>query len=116
MRYPIAAFALLLAGPLAAASEEGPPQTQIVPLYVSTNRPLVMLTIGDSEPLPVVFDTGTDENILDSAYATRAGLKIVGHSTVVDGATGKSLEVPKAETPDPRISGVGLTTTTVQLL
>src|SRR4051794_5191082 len=90
--------------------------TEIVPLYVSTNRPLVMLTIGDSAPLPVVFDTGTDENILDSSYASRAGLKVVGHSTLVDGANGKTLEVPTAATPDPRLSGIALDTKTVQLL
>ena len=106
------------AAPAAAPSDPSaaPPATVIVPLYVSTSRPLAMLTIGDSAPLPVVFDTGTDENILDSAYATRAGLKIVGHSTVVDNGSGRSLEVPVAATPDPRLSGMPLETKTVQLL
>jgi hypothetical protein len=99
-----------------AASPAGTPTSQIVPLYVSTTRPLAMLTMGDAAPLPVVFDTGTDENILDAGLAARAGLKVVGHSTVVDGATGKSLEVPTAATPDPRLSGVPLDTKTVQLL
>ena len=64
----------------------------------------------------MVFDTGTDENILDAALATRAGLKVVGHFDLVDGASGKSLEVPTAATPDPRLSGVPLDTKTVQLL
>ena len=93
-----------------------PQATQVVPLYVSTNRPLAMLTMGDGAPLPVVFDTGTDENILDSAIGTRAGLKVVGHSTVIDGASGKSLEVPVAAMPDPRISGTALEIKTAQLL
>jgi len=101
---------------VAQAGASGPPATQIVPLYVSTTRPLAMLTIGDAAPLPVVFDTGTDENILNVGLATRAGLKVVGHSTVVDGASGNSLEVPTAATPDPRLSGVPLDTKTVQLL
>ena len=55
-----------------------PRPSEIVPLYVSATRPFAMLTIGDSAPMPVVFDTGTDENILDAALATRAGLKVVG--------------------------------------
>jgi len=91
-------------------------KTEIVPLYVATTRPLVMLTIGGKTPLPVIFDTGTDENILDSGYASSAGLKIVGHSTVVDNGSCRTLEVPVASTPDPRISGVALDTKTVQLL
>ena len=81
------------------------------------NPPLAMLTIGDSAPMPVVFDTGTDENILDAALATRAGLEVLSDiSTSLDGASGKSLEVPTAATPDPRLSGVPLDTKTVQLL
>jgi len=115
MRYVIAAVLSLSASP-GLAGDTALPATEIVPIYASSNRPLVMLTIGDSAPLPVVFDTGTDENILGATYAGRAALKLVGHSTVVDAATGKSLEVPKAETPDPRISGVALDTKTVQLL
>ena len=31
---------------------------KIVPLYMSEKRMLVMLRVGDSLPLPVVFDTG----------------------------------------------------------
>lgn len=113
-------FVLLVAALIAtqgvAAAGDSASTSQVVPLYISANRPLAMLTIGDSAPLPVVFDTGTDENILDTALATRAGLKVVGHSTVVDGASGNTLEVPVAATPDPRLSRVPLDTKTVQLL
>ena len=113
----IAAMSASIVLPQAGASADpAPPATEIVPLYVSTSRPLVMLTIGDNAPLPVVFDTGTDENILDSTYAKRAGLKIVGHSPLTDGATGKSTEVPVAAIPDPRLSGVALDIKTAQLL
>jgi len=90
--------------------------TQIVRLYVGADRALAMLTIGESPPLPVVFDTGTDENIVDSAYAAKAGLQIVGHSPLTDGATNKTIEVPVAATPESHLGGVALDTKTVQLL
>jgi hypothetical protein len=106
----------VLAAANAMPAFAAPRPSEIVPLYVSTSRPLAMLTIGDSAPMPVVFDTGTDENILDAALATRAGLKVVGHFNLVDGASGKSREVPTAAAPDSRLSGVALDTKTVQLL
>jgi hypothetical protein len=113
-------FALLVAALIAtqsvAAAGDSSSTSQIVPLYVSASRPLAMLTIGDSAPLPVVFDTGTDENILDAALATRAGLKVVGHFNLVDDASGKSLKVPTAAAPDARLSGVPLDTKIVRLL
>src|SRR5918993_827741 len=108
----LSVFAAANAMPAFAA----PRPSEIVPLYVATSRPLAMLTIGDSAPMPVVFDTGTDENILDAALARRAGLKIVGHFNLVDEASGKSLEVPTAATPDSRLSGVPLDTEIVRLL
>jgi hypothetical protein len=85
-----------------------PQASEIVPLYVSTVRPLAMLTIRDSGPMPVVFDTGTTENSLNAALGKRAGLKVVGHFKLIDDASGKSVEVPTAATPDARLSGVPL--------
>jgi len=96
-------------------AEAAPAPSEIVPLYVSTNRPLAMLTIGDSAPMPVVFDTGTTENSLNAPLGKRAGLKIVGHFTLVDDATGKSAEVPTAAAPGARLSGVPLDIKTVPL-
>jgi hypothetical protein len=92
-----------------------PAPTQIVPLYISTNRPLAMLTIGDSAPMPVVFDTGTTENSLDAALAKHLGLKVVGHFDLVDDASGKSVKVPTAAAPDARLSGVPLDIEVVRL-
>ena len=115
MKLVFAAAVLAWSTQGAAAEKPPAPFTEIVPLYISVDRPLAMLTIGDAAPLPVIFDTGTDENVIDEPLATKAGLKVVGHSTSVDGATGKAKEVPVAETPDPRLSGVPLDTKTVQL-
>jgi hypothetical protein len=117
----LAALALACSVPASTAlsqdtAEGSPEASEIVPLYVSTNRPLAMLTIGDSAPLPVVFDTGTEDNILDSSYSARAGLKVVGRAPLIDAATGKSTEVPVVSLPDPRLSGVPLSVKTAQLL
>lgn len=116
MRFLFAAAAFSWGAQCVAAEKAPAPHTQIVPLYISVDRPLMMLTIGDSAPLPVVFDTGSDENLLDSTLATRAGLKVVGHFNLTDDTNGKSQEVPVAATPDPRLSGVPLDTKTVKLL
>src|ERR1700752_1681731 len=97
---------LVLASTNAVPAFAAPKPSEIVPLYVSTTRPLAMLTIGDSAPIPVIFDTGSDENVLRAALAKRAGLKIVRHFNLVDDASGKAVEVPTAATPDPRLSGV----------
>jgi hypothetical protein len=105
----------VLAAAIAMPALAAPKPSEIVPLYVSTNRPLAMLTIGDSAPMPVVFDTGTTEDILDAALAKRLGLKVVGHFNLVDDASGKSSEVPTAATPDARLSGVPLDAKVVRL-
>ena len=115
MRRFILGLGALLATQGAAGAEAPAPTTQIVPLYVSTNRPLAMLTVGDSAPMPVVFDTGTTENILDATLGRRLGLKVVGNFNLVDDASGKSVEVPTAAAPNAQLSGVPLDTQVIRL-
>jgi hypothetical protein len=115
MRRFILWLGAVLATQGAAGAEAPAPTTQIVPLYVSTTRPLAMLTIGDSAPMPVVFDTGTTENSLDATLGRRLGLKVVGRFNLVDDASGKSVEVPTAAAPDARLSGVPLDIKVVRL-
>jgi hypothetical protein len=91
------------------------PPSQIVPVYIATTRPLVMLTIGDSAPMPVVFDTGTTENSLDAPLGKLIRLKIVGRFKLVDDVSGKSVVVPTAAMPDARLSGVPLDSKIIRL-
>ena len=105
----------ILAAANAMPAAAAPAPSEIVPLYISTNRPLLMLTIGDSAPMPVVFDTGTTENVLDAALARQMGLKIVGRFKLVDDASKKSVEVPTAAAADVRLSGVPLDVDVVRL-
>ena len=111
----LCSYLSVLAAVNATPATAATPTSEIVPLYVSTVRPLAMLTIGDSAPMPVVFDTGTTENILDAALGKREGLKVVGHFKLVDDASKKSVEVPTAAAPDARLSGVPLDTKIVRL-
>ncbi|SJM68404.1 hypothetical protein FM111_13365 [Brevundimonas diminuta 3F5N] len=57
---------------------------------------MVMLTIGDNPPLPAVFDTGTNGNVIDMGVAEKLGLENRGGSRSIDGSTGKP--VPGFET------------------
>jgi hypothetical protein len=92
-----------------------PKPSEIVPLYISTDRPLVMLRIGNSAPLPVVFDTGTTENNLDSTVAKQVSLKIVGHFKLIDDVSKKSTIVPTAAVTNARLSEVPLDIKIVRL-
>ena len=69
---------------------------QTIQLFQSSNRVLVMLKIGDHPPMPAVFDTGTNGNLVDVGVAERLDLPNRGGSVSVDGSTG--LPVPGFET------------------
>ena len=105
----------VLSAAIAMPAAGAPKPTEIVPLYIATVRPLAMLTIGDSAPIPVVFDTGTTENIIDAAVAKQIGLKVVGHFKLVDNVSKKATVVPTAAAPDARLSGVPLDIKVVRL-
>ena len=67
----------------------------IMPLYISTNRMLVMLRVGGMGPFPVVFDTGTDGNVLDLNLSNKLALPHSGPSQSIDGT---GTHVPGYET------------------
>jgi len=72
------------------------PRPPVIELFQSSHRLLVMMKIGDHPPMPVVFDTGTNGNLVDLKIAERLGLPHVGPSKSIDGSTG--LPVPGFET------------------
>lgn len=105
----------ILASANAMPASAGPAPSEIVPLYISTNRPLAMLRIGKSAPVPVVFDTGTTENSLDATVAKQVRLKVVGHFKVVDDVSRKSKVVPTVAAPRARLSEVPLDVNTIPI-
>ncbi|MDR3565616.1 MAG: retropepsin-like aspartic protease [Negativicutes bacterium] len=52
---------------------------------------LTLLKVAGSEPVPVFFDTGSSENILDLKLAAKLGLPNLGPSTAIDGSLGKPI-------------------------
>jgi Aspartyl protease len=48
-----------------------------------------MLRVGDHAPVPVVFDTGTNGNVVDLKLAAALNLPKTGPSPSIDGSTGK---------------------------
>jgi predicted aspartyl protease len=66
-----------------------PVKPETIPLYMSEKRMMVMLRVGNSQPLPVVFDTGTNGNLVSLNVADQLHLPKNGPSPSVDGSTGK---------------------------
>ncbi len=94
---PVFAALALLGGEAPAAVAPPPPAAAVVrpvesfPFYSSKNRMLVIARFKGGAPAPLVFDTGTNGNIIDTAFARSIGLPNVGPSNSVDGATGKPI-------------------------
>jgi hypothetical protein len=117
VRRPLTFITLVMvASSLGAAAPEAPGPSVILPLYLHRDRPLAMLTIGGHLPSPIIFDTGTDENIVSKSLASEYKLKQVGTSPLLDLGTGKSTTVPTVALPDPRLGGVPLSITIAQVL
>lgn len=93
-----------LSADLAAAQAMSKPTAPVrIPLYVSDGRALLMMRVNGGHPSPVVFDTGTNGNLLYKSYADDLGVPNVGPSQSRDGSTG--LPVPGYTT---RLTGVTL--------
>ncbi|HEY8591904.1 MAG TPA: aspartyl protease family protein [Sphingomicrobium sp.] len=76
---------------------------------------MAILTIGGAAPAPVVFDTGTDVDMLTESYASGLKLPTVGKSESIDLATGKRSWLPVVELGSVRLGAASLADTKVQL-
>lgn len=121
MRWRIIASLLIASGAYAQASSSGlpakapqapanttPPAKEIIPVYMSSTRALVMLRVGDNPPVPVVFDTGTNGNLVDVKLADRLGLPNTGPSPSIDGSTGKPVPGHDSFIKNARLGGVAI--------
>ena len=100
----------LLVPPTGSPAQEPPAATkpQIVHLFLSETRALAMLRIGTAPPVPVVFDTGTNGNLIDTGLADRLGLPNTGPSPSIDGSTGKPVAGHDSFIRDARLGGVAI--------
>lgn len=101
-------IAALTLSPAASFAQAAPAAAKpdIVRLYMSDTRALVMLRVGDAAPVPVVFDTGTNGNLLDIGLADRLGLPNTGPSPSIDGSTGKPVAGHDSFIRGARLGGV----------
>lgn len=104
------------AGGIATPAPNHADPSILVPVYVHDRRPLVMLTVGGKVPSPIIFDTGTDENIVSQTFADQYALERIGRSPLIDLGTGKSAIVPTVALPDPKLGGVPISVKTAQVL
>ena len=82
------------------------PKPEIIQLYMAERRALVMLRVGDAAPVPVVFDTGTNGNLVDTGVAARLNLPHVGPSEAIDGSTGKPVPGYRTTMRGARLGGI----------
>jgi len=54
----------------------------IIPLDLSTQRPVFELMIGDKGPYRFIFDTGSTTNVIDVGLASELKLEVVGEDTL----------------------------------
>jgi|688.fasta_scaffold122769_2 predicted aspartyl protease len=90
------------AAPAEGAPAKAAPAGEVIPLYVSGQHALMIVRIGDSAPAPVIFDTGTTDDVLDTGFAKSLRLERTGASHVIDGATGQG--VPGYSAALPRVA------------
>jgi hypothetical protein len=84
-------IAILALAVTLSASNRGFAQQSLGDLHISqsSGRVLTTLSVAGSDPVSVVFDTGTSGNILDRKLAAKLGLPNLGPSTAIDGSLGK---------------------------
>lgn len=118
MKKTIATFAIFLTfAPVAQigafqtsaqlAKQETSPRAQILSIYLSGRRPIAILRVAAHPPAPVIFDTGTSGNDIDSDYASAIGLTFNPDVDVrVEDGTGHSFTAKQAVLPLASLGGV----------
>lgn len=104
-----AAGLALIAQGTGAADLKRPTDTSVartIPLFQSEGRVLVMMRLNGSEPMPMVFDTGSDGNSIDNRVVRARRLPKVGDAIEVDGTTGKRRFLPVVALDRATLGGV----------
>lgn len=81
------------------------PNDARIPLYLSANRVLVMMNIGDSELIPMMFDTGSDGSSIDNTVVARHQLEQIGEVIEIDGTTQTQRRLPNVAIRNANIGG-----------
>lgn len=57
-------------------------QAIVIPMDISTTRPIVEVKINGEGPYKFIFDTGSGTNVIDQGLAEKLGLKVVGEDAL----------------------------------
>lgn len=68
------------------------PQPVTFPIYISDKRALVVAEVNGHRAIPLLFDTGTTDEIIGDDEAPTLNLERTGPSKIRDGATGQPVE------------------------
>ncbi|WP_066711708.1 MULTISPECIES: aspartyl protease family protein [Sphingomonas] len=104
----LTAPAIAQGAPAAAVPAKAPPR--IIPLYQSEGRVIALMRIGAGEPVPMVFDTGSDGNTIDPVLVRRHRLRRSGTAIEVDGTSGRTRRLPMVRIPGVRLGGLAVGT------
>ena len=102
---------LLAAAVLAFAATAGaqtPSGVETVPLDLTGQRPIAMLSIGGGAPVPVIFDTGASGNVIDLEFARSANLPDEGGAMVGTPAGGEPLRGFRTTIAEGRLGNAAL--------
>lgn len=112
MRSLLYSALLLVAGcatgaePVNTATTAALPANATVSFDLSKGRPLVLAQIGDSAPMEVYFDTGSQGAVIPRALVDKLGLKVVGESKIGSPYGGEQVVVQLVSLGSLRIGGV----------
>ncbi len=100
-------------GPAVAAQRTAAPEPASAPaghdgsfpFYLSATRMMVMMRVAGGTPAPMVFDTGTNGNLIDTTLADALRLPHTGPSDSIDGSTGQPVAGYKTTLTNATVGG-----------
>ena len=84
-------------------------QEVIIPLDISSSRPIVELTIDGEGPYQFIFDTGSSAHVIDEGLSQKLGFKVVGEDPLRTPGSENRLVSQRVAVPNVGIAGTGIT-------
>lgn len=87
--------------------------TIIIPLDLSTQRPILELKINGKGPYRFIFDTGSSTNVIDQELADSLSLKVIGEKSLHTQGSDSELMSKKVLVPNVTLTGIDIPDTIV---
>ena len=107
-------FAALICLLTATKTAEAQPKRQIVqqlvvPIDMSTHRPIVEVMINGKGPYKFIFDTGSTANVIDEGLIKEFGFKVVGEDPLTTPGSKNKLASKRVAVPRVNLPGTNIT-------